>query len=150
MKLIPTAGGSELFMNFIEKEMQPYIEKNYRANNTRTLIGQSLGGLLATEVLLKRPYLFNNYIIISPSLWWDNESLLSKTTSYLNQQNNIGVRVYLSSGTEGEEMESGVNKLANAIQQSGKIKLYHQPLPEETHLTIFHNSVYKALQQLNQ
>lgn len=75
-KSIPTAGGSEKFIAFIEKELQPYIRKRYRADTRRTLIGQSLGGLLATEILLRKPTLFDKYIIVSPSIWWDNGSLL--------------------------------------------------------------------------
>lgn len=73
----PTTGKSEKFMTFIEMELQPYIEKNLKTNASKTIIGQSFGGLFATEVLFKKPYLFNKYIIVSPSLWWDNESLLS-------------------------------------------------------------------------
>jgi hypothetical protein len=61
---LPTSGGSEKFINFIEQELQPYITKNYRTAATKTLIGQSLGGLLATEILFKKPELFDNYKII--------------------------------------------------------------------------------------
>lgn len=71
-KRYPTTGHSENFINFIQKELQPYIEKKYKTISSRTIIGQSLGGLLATEILLKKPELFNQYIIISPSIWWDN------------------------------------------------------------------------------
>lgn len=64
----PTTGKSETFITSVENEILPLIAKNYRINGTRTLIGQSLGGLLATEILFKHPHLFDNYIIISPSL----------------------------------------------------------------------------------
>lgn len=66
-KRYPTTGQCEKFINFIQKELQPYIEKKYKTVPSRTIIGQSLGGLLATEILLKKPELFNQYIIISPS-----------------------------------------------------------------------------------
>src|SRR6185437_3775981 len=75
----PTSGGSEKFIDFIEKELQPFIEKNYKTNSSKTLIGQSFGGLLATQILLSKPQLFTKYIIVSPSLWWNNESLLSQS-----------------------------------------------------------------------
>ena len=73
----PTSGKSANFISFIESELQPFIEKIYKTNNSKTIIGQSAGGLLATEILIKKPKLFNKYIIISPSLWWDNGSLLN-------------------------------------------------------------------------
>ena len=62
-KDFPTTGGSEKFISFIEQELQPFIEKNYATNKFKTIIGQSFGGLLATEILFKKPTLFNNYSI---------------------------------------------------------------------------------------
>lgn len=49
----PATGKAAKFMAFIEKELQPFIQKKYKTNNVTTIIGQSLGGLFATEVLLK-------------------------------------------------------------------------------------------------
>ena len=69
----PITGGSDKFISFIEKEVQPFIEKRYKTTPSKTIIGQSLGGLLATEILLKNPNLFSNYIIVSPSLWFFNK-----------------------------------------------------------------------------
>lgn len=59
-KIYPTTGHSDKFISFIEKELQPYIQANYETNNSKTIIGQSLGGLLATEILLRSlRYLIN-------------------------------------------------------------------------------------------
>lgn len=80
----PTPGPSDRFIKFIEKELQPFIEKRYKTTASKTIIGQSLGGLLATEILVKKPELFNTYILISPSLWWDNGSLLISSPDRLN------------------------------------------------------------------
>ena len=146
----PTTGSSEKFMAFIEKEVQPFVEKKYKTNKIKTIIGQSLGGLLATEVLLKKPNLFNNYIIVSPSLWWDNESLLAVAPNLLQNQTDHTIQVYISVGSEGKIMEGDAKQLAEIIQTSGK-KNWHtdfMPLPNETHLTILHNAVYKGLQAL--
>ena len=72
LKAYPSSGHSHIFIAFIEKELQPFIESKYKTNNTRTIIGQSSGGLLATEILFRKPHLFDKYIIISPGLRWDN------------------------------------------------------------------------------
>ncbi|MEL6988820.1 MAG: alpha/beta hydrolase-fold protein, partial [Bacteroidota bacterium] len=76
-KEFPTSGKSKFFIQFIKEELQKLIEHKYRVSDSKTLIGQSLGGLLATEILFKEPSLFDNYIIVSPSLWWDDEALLN-------------------------------------------------------------------------
>ncbi|MRG43860.1 alpha/beta hydrolase [Chitinophaga sp. SYP-B3965] len=133
-KDFPTTGGSARFITFLEKELQPFIEKKYKTKPEKTVIGQSLGGLLATEVLLKKPALFSHYIIVSPSLWWDNESLL------LQAKKISGEKVFIAVGTEGKQMEEDAKKLAELLGQVTFV-----PMPEEDHLTILHNAVYKAL-----
>src|SRR5690606_37465006 len=88
----PTSGHSNRFISFIEKELQPYIQEKYKTSSSKTIIGQSLGGLLATEILFKKPELFNKYIIVSPSLLWDNWSLLLEPVSNFESTSiNIGV-----------------------------------------------------------
>src|SRR5690606_6607454 len=67
-KDFPTSGKSKHFIQFIQKELQPFIDSTFRTKDNKTIIGQSLGGLLATEILFKHPNLFDNYIIVSPSL----------------------------------------------------------------------------------
>ncbi len=92
---IPNYGSSAKFIAFIEQELQPFIEKKYKANRSRTIIGESLGGLLSTEILLKHRNLFNTYIIMSPSLWWGNESLLAEAPALLKPGTGDSTKVYI-------------------------------------------------------
>ena len=135
------AGGSAHFMDFVEKELQPYIDQAYKTNTERTLIGQSLAGLMATEFLLKKPQLFNKYIIMSPSLWWDNESLLRIQPA----QPRPCTKVYIAVGKEGKMMENDARKLAKMLQKSQKFpSLLFEFLPKEDHGTILHPAVGRA------
>lgn len=145
----PTTGSSAKFLEFLEKELQPYITKKYRTNGNKTIIGQSLGGLLATEALLKKPQLFDNYVIVSPSLWWDNQSLLQLLPSLAMQP--LSAKVFISIGTEGKQSEADSRQLFESLQAraSKPTNITFAPLPQETHLTILHNSVYKALETLH-
>ncbi len=152
-KKYPAAGHSDKFIAFIEKELQPYIKRAYKTNNERTLIGQSLGGLLATEMLLKKTSLFNKYIIISPSLWWDNGSLLNKTVPAVSQATSIYVGVGkegITPGTPPRVMEVDANVLADKLKQSNNkhIKCYFDYLPDEDHATIGHQAVMNAFKML--
>jgi uncharacterized protein len=149
-KAYPTTGSSARFISFIEKELQPYIQKKYKTNQVKTIIGQSLGGLLATEILLKKPDLFDNYIVVSPSLWWNNESLLTMAPQLLNKPSVKNIRVIISVGAEGKQMEGDAKKLSDILQSKGG-KHFHVDflsLPKENHLTILHNSVYKSFELL--
>jgi len=145
----PTTGSSAKFMAFIENELQPFVQKKYKTNNIKTIIGQSLGGLFAVEVLLKKPKLFNNYMIVSPSLWWDNESLLKTSTTALEKQTD-SINIYISVGNEGKIMEGDAKQFYETLHALGKNNLHVDfvPLPEENHLSILHNSVYKGFQML--
>ncbi len=145
-KNYPTTGHSDRFIAFIEKELQPFIEKNYKSSKGKTLIGQSLGGLLAAEILLKKPGLFNTYFIVSPSLWWDNGSLLNMDPAPVTSP----TRVYVGVGKEGltptanpRVMEVDANVLAEKIKQfrNKQVQVFFDYLPEEDHATILHQAV---------
>lgn len=153
----PTSGHSDRFIAFLEKELQPYINKNYNTNNSKTIIGQSLGGLLATEILLKKPELFNKYIIISPSLWWDNGSLLNQSSDLLKDGFLPRTGIYLGVGKEGlapgsipRVMEVDANLLAEKLKagKSKNVSVYFDYLPAEDHATISHQAIFNALRVL--
>lgn len=148
----PTTGKSANFINFLSKEVQPYIEKNYKTSASKTLIGQSLGGLLATEILFKEPGLFNNYLIISPSLWWDNESLLTKSSGLSKSFPAKKVKVYVAVGKEGKIMEEDAKKLSEVLKDlnHAQLKVDFAFFPEATHADVLHMALYKGFQLLNQ
>lgn len=139
----PTTGGSRKFIEFIEREVQPYIHANYPTSDQKMLIGQSLGGLLATEILFKKPTLFTDYIIVSPSLWWDNESLLKDAKMFLSAHSKMSANVYVAVGTEGDIMEREAKSLSELLKNSGKPNLKSEFLflSDENHATILHQSV---------
>ena len=156
-KQYPTSGQSAKFIAFIEKELQPYIEKKYKTNTSKTIIGQSLGGLLATEILFKKPKLFNHYLIISPSLWWDNGSLLSLNPTLLQEPSQQTTSIYIGVGKEGltpteipRVMEVDANLLADKIKEnkSKNVNVYFDYLPQEDHATVMHQAVLNSFKLL--
>lgn len=150
-KSYPTTGHSRAFIQFIEQELQPYITKQLNTNNTRYLIGQSLGGLLATEILLKNPELFSHYLIVSPSLWWDNQSLLKQAPGLLSKQTDEKRYVYLSvGGKEHIIMRKDAKKLQSTIKKSTakNTQLFFNFMKQESHATILHRSIYDAFLNL--
>ncbi|MBB2151267.1 alpha/beta hydrolase [Pedobacter gandavensis] len=144
----PTTGQSAKFISFIGKELQPYIEKNYKTSGDKMLAGQSLGGLLATEVLLKSPSLFNQYMIVSPSLWWDNESLLAKAPSLLKSLPAQKIKVYVAVGKEGAVMEGDAKKLAETLKATN-LEVHFAFFPEGNHANVLHNALYKGFELFN-
>ena len=154
-KRYPATGHSDSFIAFIEKELQPLIEKKYKTNTSKTIIGQSLGGLLATEILLKHPALFSKYIIISPSLWWDNGSLLDQASDLPGDHFSQRTGIYIGVGKEGltptqipHVMEVDANLLAVKLKKIKNADVYFDYLPQEDHATVSHQAIFNALRIL--
>ncbi|SHG89103.1 hypothetical protein SAMN05421866_1456 [Chryseobacterium oranimense] len=142
----PTTGHSDKFINFLEKELLPYIGSQYKTTD-RYLFGQSLGGLLATEILFKKPEMFNNYFIISPSLWWDDQSLL-KQTQLLSKSPDTKKFVYVSVGKdEHPVMVKDAGTLYETLQKAGKKNwtVEYKMMETDNHATILHRSLYEGL-----
>lgn len=149
-KRFPTSGHSDKFIAFIEKELQPFIDKKYKTTDSKTIIGQSLGGLLETEILLKKPTLFNKYVIVSPSIWWNDGSILNQDSPIFQENFNQQTSIYIAVGKEGltpteipRVMEVDANLLAEKIKatKSKNIKVYFDYFPLENHGTILHPAV---------
>ena len=152
-KRYPTTGGSSKFIAFLKNELQPYIGSHYRTDTSNTIIGESLGGLLSTEILFKYPALFDKYIIISPSVWWDEGSVLNFDSTALGRLNKP-ISIYIAVGKEGltpsekpRVMEVDANLLTEKIQaiNNKMIHVYFDYLPQEDHATISHQGIFNAL-----
>ncbi len=142
----PTSGHSTPFINFIDKEVQPYIDNNYNTSKTKTLIGQSLGGLLASEILFKNPDMFDNYVIISPSLWWDDQSLYNDTPkSYTGQKS-----IYIAVGNEGARAKEAMQRFYDKLValNTGNTKLYFKFFEKQDHGDVLHLAVYDAFEKI--
>lgn len=146
----PTTEHSDKFIGFLEKELKPYIENQFKTTDNY-LFGQSLGGLLATEILLKKPELFNNYFIISPSLWWDDESLLRQAPQLLSKIKDTKKFIYISVG-KGEHpvMVKDAEDLFDVLKKSNKKNwtVEYKMMETDNHATILHRSLYEGLVKL--
>lgn len=149
-KGIPNAGGADKFIAFMEDEVQPYMQKHFQVEGEKTLIGQSLGGLMAAETLFRKPHLFDNYLIVSPSLWWNDQELLKRADAFLAAHPDLKKKVYLALGTEGPEMKDGMDKLLAAFEKAGndQLEVHFEPFPKEFHATILHRAVYRGFEVL--
>lgn len=142
----PTTGGSQAFMEFLAKEVLPFVEREYRVSRERTLIGQSLGGLFATELLFRKPYLFTHYLIVSPSLWWDDGSLLQLDHTVLMAPD-IGVAsVYIVVGDEGRPMLRPAKRLAALLRKGSQARIGYQRIRGLDHSNILHRALMDYFQ----
>lgn len=73
----PEAGGADILLDFIARELQPRVAQAFATDPERqTLSGHSFGGLLVLHALFTRPAQFTRYAATSPSVWWNGAQLL--------------------------------------------------------------------------
>ncbi len=140
----PTAGQSERFRRFIAAELKPWVEKTWRTSGEDALIGESLAGLFVVETMLHAPDLFEDWIAISPSLWWDNEALVKAAPALLPKARG---RLWL---TVANEQGMGVSPFAALVKDKAPaaLKWSYAPRPQESHATIYHGAALAALREL--
>ncbi|NIJ53838.1 alpha/beta hydrolase-fold protein [Dyadobacter arcticus] len=88
-------GGGNNFLSFIEKELIPHIDSLYPTEPYKMLIGHSFGGLAVMNALINRPKLFNSYVCIDPSMWYDHMNFLKVNKKALSGQKFVGTSMYL-------------------------------------------------------
>ena len=151
LKAFPKSGEADKFRRFLEDEVIPLVERQYGSARRRALMGESLAGLFVVDTLLKKPNLFNDYIAISPSLWWDDRRPMRKAEALLSGQVKGDRRLYLAIADEGGTMLHGINLLRTAIDRAARDKLlvrFSDRSQSATHATIYHGAAEEALRWL--
>ncbi len=114
----PTSGGADRFLDFIQTELMPEIDKRYRTATYRIFAGHSLGGLLAIHILITRPDMFHAYIAVSPSLQWDDQRTLHEAQRFFTDHAELNKTLFFSLGNEGDTpnpMGDGFNQLNQTL-----------------------------------
>ena len=149
-----TMGGGRDFLNFIETELIPYIDKNYRTEPTRTLIGHSLGGLLTVNAYMDADSIFDAYIAIDPSLWWDDPMMTAKveaiTPAVFHKKLFIATANQVKSRYEKNKKKHDrfYNLLGSKSDKKANIKI--ETFDDENHRTVPLRGLYDGLKFINQ
>lgn len=118
MANMPQSCNGPKFLEFIKKELIPFIKSKYRVNEDRALAGSSLGGLFTLYTLYNDSSLFHRYILTSPSLWWDNGILNTWETKYEATGSSTPVRLFMGQG----ELEGDPADLLHLADRLKKVK----------------------------
>ncbi len=114
-KECPTGGGADKFLKFISSELVSFIDSAYPAAFDRCIIGHSAGGLFAIYALENQPDLFNSFICIDPSLWYDDQSYVKKIPNFMKNHKNIKKSIFISLSNE---KEMGVFPFIDALEKN--------------------------------
>src|SRR5690606_17105393 len=100
--IAPRVGGSAAFRAFIRDELMPEIRSRYSCSGEPGIVGESLAGLFIVETFLLEPDLFDLYIALSPSLWWNRGTLVESAGVHLESLDSSRRTLYLASADEAE------------------------------------------------
>jgi predicted alpha/beta superfamily hydrolase len=94
-------GGGEgrTYGRVLIEEIKPFIDATYRTSPeaARTgLGGASLGGLISLYLGFEHPDVFSRIAVMSPSIWWDQRSILNLIAKATPRPN---LRIWLDMGT---------------------------------------------------
>jgi len=148
-KIAPVIGGADTFRRFIRNELMPAIKARYRTTGETAIIGESLAGLFVMETLLVAPEMFDTYVAVDPSVWWNHENLLAKGGAQLRTGRHAGKTLFVAaSGEPGmPQLAARIGKLFKSAAASG-LRFELAAFPEETHRTIYHPAALRALRTL--
>lgn len=144
------SGGADKFLDFIEQELKPYINKHYRTNGFNVLSGHSLGGLLTIYSLQTRPHLFQAHFAFSPSLWWHEAMIFKVAHSFYTNTHELNNYLYMNMADEGGNMQSSFERYKALLEKhSPKGFNYHtDSIIDENHSTSAMVGLNKAYSHL--
>lgn len=143
------SGGGELFVQFLEKELFPFIERKYRTEPYRIEVGHSLCGMFTIFTLLKYPHLFNAYCAISPWLMFADEYVNTSAVEWLQRGKYSNEELYITYGHE-PEYEKVITGLDLLLKNHGpdSINWKLDVMESEDHNTIVLPAVFYGLRSL--
>lgn len=102
---------------FIREEALPYIEKNYRTNGGRFLVGHSLSGLFVINMFMQYPELFSTYVVLSPSVQHAPQ-LPGVLKEFFESNASLSGSVYVSMGDmEHQQIQQGYKGLKSVFDE---------------------------------
>ncbi len=145
-KYCPLTDGAKNFREFITNELIIEINSKYKTTKEKGIIGESLAGLFVMETFFLEPQIFDFYVAMDPSIWWNNRYLEREANNYLKAFPGKKVKLWFA-GSGAEDISKYTNKVATTLQDNASKTLTwkYSDEPNEKHNTIFRATKEKAL-----
>jgi predicted alpha/beta superfamily hydrolase len=149
------SGGGKKFLRFIADELVDSLRSRYRiASSGHTYVGHSYGGLFGALIIAEQPNLFSNYLLISPSLWYDDRLMIRRIQENADLDLVDATRIYLAVGDHenetGRPMVDELQLYAAAIREKADpaVNVTVRVFNDETHASIYPAALSAGLRHL--
>ena len=144
------SGSGDRFLRFVREEVMPFVERKYRTAPFKILAGHSVGGLTAVHALSAHPEMFNAYLAVSPSLWWDNGAYLRSAVEHLPPSGTARKFLFVADSPETGPFPAYMKTFLDALSahKAGNFEWEHSFYPNETHGSVAAKSYYDGLRFL--
>ena len=137
-KIAVHVGGSADFRLFIRDELMPVVRKRFRGNGETAIVGESLAGLFVLETFFEEPRMFNTYIALSPTLYWNGQELVHRAAERLRSLPRLTATLYLATAGDDDIDDAGKTLAATLRADAPKgLTWYYEPRLDLKHSTIY-------------
>lgn len=130
-------GQGPIYARMLLEELIPMIAAKYpllSGPEHTGIAGSSLGGLISLAIAMRYPHQFGKVGAISPSLWWDDSSILKDARSL---SGHLPLQIWLDMGTaEGARHVRNADLLVQILRERGwqeGLDLKYDLYPDATH-----------------
>jgi predicted alpha/beta superfamily hydrolase len=148
--IAPRVGGSAAFRAFIAGELMPEVQQRYRTGKERAIVAESLAGLFVLETLLVQPDLFDTYVALSPSLWWNDGALVKGAADRLRSwPPGLGKTLYFATASD-DDVGGAAAALQETLHQHAprELRWEYQAWPDLDHSNIYRRASPSVLRKL--
>lgn len=111
-------GGSDAFLKFIETELIPMIDSQYRTHDFRVIAGGSAAGVFALYAMEQRPSLFQATIAYSPAVWGNYGAAAKRTKAFFTKTQTFDHYLYMDMGAESGFMRAVYDEMQGFMQDN--------------------------------
>jgi predicted alpha/beta superfamily hydrolase len=147
--IAPRVGGSARFRAFLRDELMPAMSTRVRGDGRTAIIGESLAGLFIVETFFIAPEMFDTFIAISPSLWWNDRALVRGAGAWRKAHPRSTKTLYLTVAGD-DDRDDAIAALASTLRADPPEGLtwFYEPMLEERHSTIYRASESRVLRKV--
>ena len=148
------SGGGPAFRSFLTEELIPFVQRTYRTRGDRTLVGHSYGGLFGTWVAFTTPSASDQYLLVSPSLWYDDRLVFRVEETYAEGHVSLSATLFLGVGSRERnrlrDMPADLHAFHHRVgtRSYRDLRMRMEVLDDETHNSVFPRALSDGLRAI--